>query len=82
MHNTRSKVSKKNVHNEQPIKNIIPPENIKNTENYGVDEDGAPERINTKRSKIDSTLQQKPSSSDNNEDMNIYTLEEKRLLRN
>ncbi|RGB38626.1 hypothetical protein C1646_755514 [Rhizophagus diaphanus] len=69
--NTRSKVSKTNkqidLNKNHP--NLTDKEII--AETYGVDEDGAPEHINTKRKKIDTSLPETPLPSQNIDKMDI-----------
>ncbi|PKC05196.1 hypothetical protein RhiirA5_378824 [Rhizophagus irregularis] len=56
MPNTRSKASKHNMQNDQYKKHVSRSDKETVEEVYGTDEDGAPERINTKCSKIDKTI--------------------------
>ncbi|RGB42666.1 hypothetical protein C1646_682759 [Rhizophagus diaphanus] len=69
--NTRSKVSKKILQKEQYESHPTLSDKDINAETYGVDEDGAPDRINTKRTKLDTTSQQVTSPTQNINDMDV-----------
>ncbi|CAB5366360.1 unnamed protein product [Rhizophagus irregularis] len=71
MHNTRSKVSKHSAKNDQYDKHGSSSDKANIEEVYGTDEDGAPDRINTKRSKKDETTIDDNATSQQENAMNI-----------